>query len=262
MFKEHPDDPLAFCTEIDPEQDEDDATYWVITYKYSTQVPAFAQGKPDGTNQTGSGGHPEVPQNPLDRKPKVRIAGKMFKRLTWRDLDDIPIVNKAGQPYEGTMLEVPRAVIHVSRNIEGFDYDIVNRCKGGVNDNVFLDWEARRVKCEELTAEENFEQGQYFWKVQGEFIVANQDDLMGNAVTSGYWWYEWKLNAGFEYLNASGALTPFDVRGQKPSRPMLLSATGTRLNNTGLWVAGGANPIYLGFRVLRDAPLNSLGLFD
>lgn len=257
LFGPHPEDSGAFCTNIDPQQDEDDATYWIIVYRYSTRVPEFAQGTPEG----GSQGNPTHPESPLDRKPKVRVTGKMVKRLTFRDLAGNPIVNSAGIPYEGKMLEIPRCVIHVTRNLPEFDYNLINVCKGAVNETVFLGYEAGRVKCEDLTADENYEQETYFWRVQGEFIVANVDDLMGNAETSGMWWYDWRLDAGFEYWTGS-KLRPAMIDGQKPGRPLLLDGSGGLLNGTGRWVSGGDDPVFRGFQEFRDAPLGDLGLFD
>lgn len=260
-------DAAAFCTDLDANQHEDDRTYWTLDFDYKTRVPEFAQGTAAGGNQSGSGGEPPAhEQNPLDRKPKVRITSRFEKRPMLRDLDGRLIKNLAGTLYEPRQRDVSVSVIHVERNIPDFDYDLVNACNGAVNETGFLGNIDRKVKCENLSADENWDQGVYYWKVSADFIVGTDDlipiefDPDVEASYLGYW-YDWRINAGLEQL-VGGVLKPIILAsGQKPSRPLLLDSDGALLNGTGLLANATDQPIWIGFRVLRDAEFNALGLF-
>lgn len=260
-------DAAAFCTDLDANQHEDDPTYWILDFDYKTRVPEFAQGTAAGGNQGGSGGEPPAhEQNPLDRRPKVRITSRHEKRPMLRDLDGRLIKNLAGTLYEPRQQDVSVCVIHVERNIPDFDFTLVNTCNGAVNATGFLGFIDRQVKCENLTADENWDQGVYYWKVSGDFIVGT-DDLIPIAFDAGVeasylgYWYDWRINAGLEHLDG-GVLKPIFVQGQRPSRPLLLDAAGGLLNDTGLLASASDQPIWIGFRVLRDADLGALGLFN
>lgn len=257
----HPNDPFAVCVEIDPKQHPDASNYWLITYTYRTRIREFAQGKPSGDGQ-------QSPQfdadNPLNRPPKIRHYTKMVKRPVFADLDGNPYVTTAGELYEAQMKEVPRRVIHVERNLASFDDELINNCDGAVNSSGFYGRAARRVKCENLQASEEWDKQTFYWVVSADFIVGNDDDIPPGGDPAG-WWYDWKLNAGFHYLDGNGKYVPFLARGgQRPSRPMLLGLNGTALNGNGTYVPGvSANaPVWLGFRQFRDADFNQLGLLD
>lgn len=255
-FGAHAHDSQAFCVGVECQQNEDDANYWILDYEYTTNVAEFAQAAATAGGGLSGGGESSPEHNdadPLDRRPVIKLRTKMYKATFFRDYDDVLIANRAGDFYEGTNFEHPRLVIDVTRNIPDFDYTLMNECVGGVNVTDFIGYGPRQVKCEELTADAMWEQGTFYWKVHAQFIVAVGDDLPVDA-TPEMAWYEWKVNAGYSQL-VNGTLRPIFIGGQKPARPQLLNADGT-LRTVGL------TPIYLGFRLLRDAPLNSLGLFD
>lgn len=269
----HPNDSLAVCNSIDPQQDPDDGNYWVIKYGYTTRPRELAQAATTASGGPTGGGRPspEHPANPLDRSPKVGFTTRMFKRLIIQDEDDRPIVNQANVPFETFSKEVPRLVMTVERNMQDFSWDLMNYTVGHVNGSSWLGWTTRQVYCAELDANIDRDQGVTFWKVRGKFIVATSDDILQSSIIYGggpnSFWHEWKLNAGYEYLDGTGGPSAKTVRftttaGQPASKPMLLKADGTRLNGTGLFVAGGDPVIWLGFRVLADAEFNALGFFD
>ena len=256
----HADDPQAYCVSVECEQNEDDHNYWVLTYGYSTRVGQFAQaGFSAGGGLTGSGtGESGAPpefddDNPLAQPPVIKLRTKLFKKTVFRDLDELLIDNQAGDLYEGTVIEVPRLVIDITRNLASFDPELIAETVGSVNVGAFWGYEARQVKCEELTADVEWKNNATFWRVHGVFAVANAGDLIHSS-EAGVYWYEWKVNAGYNYLSGT-TLIPILLRGQRPARPQLLTATG------GL-AAIGATPIFLGFRVCPDASFGALGLFS
>lgn len=257
----HPNDPKAFCVGADPEQDEDDATYWRIAYDYSTNVPEFAQAavSPSGGVSGGGTSDPSYDvDNPLNRPPKIRLRNKRFKRTRFVDLDGDPIENAAGVPFEAYQEEVSRLVIDITRNLPDFDYELLNRCEDGVNEAAFIGFPARKVWCMECTADPEYDKETFFWIVHAIFVVGNDDDILTTDPDRGggpdAWWFEWRLNAGYDKL-VNGALVPIRPHGQRPARPVLLDLFGDELQSS-------QDPIYLGFRVKRDAPLHALGLFD
>jgi len=255
-FGTHADDPIARCISVEAEQDPDDANYWILTYDYSTRVEQFAQAAGDESGGLGGGGETSPEHNdtdPLDRRPKIKLRTKLFKKTIFSSLDGVLIANYAGDPYEGTVIEVPRLVIDITRNLADFDPTLIADTVGAVNVGEWFGYAIRQVKCEELTADTEWDQGVFYWRVHGVFVVANEADLV-HSETPGTYWYEWKLNAGYNQL-VSGVLRPILIQGQRPSRPQLLTATGAQ-------AAVGATPIYLGFRVLPDASFAALGLID
>ena len=266
-FGSHADVPEAYCVAISEAiQDVDDATYWTIDYDYSTRVPEFAQAATSASGGPTGGGESDPQHNdadPLDRRPVIKLRNKKFKRLVFTDLDGDAIVNAAGVPFEAHTLEVSRLVIDVTRNVPDWDYTLLNLCEDGVNESSFIGYAARRVWCMELTADIEWQQNQSYWKLHGQFVVGNDDDILTTDPARGgaadAWWYEWKLNAGYDALDeTTGVLTPiFLPGGQRPARPVLLNLFGERLAASQL-----GNPIFLGFRVKRDAPLHALGLFN
>jgi hypothetical protein len=256
---QHPNDPFALCVEIDPKQDEDDAAYWVITYGYSTKIPQLAQ-----ANLSGGGGSPtESPSydvdNPLARPPKVRWSDKMFKRTVFTDQDGVVIANKAGELFEPYQDEVPRLVLHVQRNLAEFDKDLIPQCVGGVNVSGILGYEPRQILCQKLEATIERDKLVTYYDASGEFVIAADDDLITGG-PAGSWWYDVRINAGFHYWDPvtnklKDITTP---NGQRPSRPVLLNTAGT----AAIYIRDGGVPNYCWFRVKRDAPFVSTGLFD
>lgn len=262
----HPSNPLARVMTARAKQDENDHTYWVLTYGYSTSIRVLAQssGAPAGGGSPSSPGAgnstPTHSVNPLDRRPKISLKTKSYKKPIFKSLVGTPITNAAGELFEATTIEVQRLLIDVRRNILDFTYEYLNLMTGSMNALTFLGFDPFRVKCEMLEATEHFENEQFYWEIHGQFIVGTAADILDAAYPAA-WWSEWKLNAGFHYLNG-GVLTPCLVNGQRPSRPLLLAADGSLLNGTGRYVAGGADPIYYPFKVLDEYDFNLLGLFN
>lgn len=264
-FGQHADDPDAYCIGVRCKQDIDDATYWILDYDYSTNPKELAQAAFSNNDGLTGGGEPDPQHNdadPLDRRPVVKIRSKRLKKMRFSDLDGRPIDNLAGVPFEAYMDEVSRTVVDVTRNVASFDWDMIPICEDGVNELAWLGKAKRQIWCASLSADYERDKGLAYVKLHAELVIAKPSDIL-NAVPAnggladGYW-AEWKLNAGYEELDAStGLLKPIQVRGQRPARPVLLNLFGEQLAVSQL-----GNPIFLGFRVKDDAPLHTLGLFD
>lgn len=250
-------DQTAVCIGVEPEKED---SYWKLRYTYSTKVPAFAQGKPDGSNQSS----PTNPDNPLDQKPKISVGTMIVKVHTLVDLDGNDFMNAARFPYETATREVELSTIEVERNLPVIDYTLWNRCKGGVNGSAFLGYLKRQVWCADLSLRGEWNHDTFYWQAKGKFVVGNDDQIpprarnpkTGADLTNedGPWWFDFRLNAGFDE-RVNGEIRPILVRGQRPARPMPLNLFGEKL-------PVGSDPIYFGFRVRRDAGLGALGLFD
>lgn len=254
----HPFDDVAICKSIEAAHHEEASDCWIVTYGYSNKIRELEQGSASGSPKD----QPKHEANPLDRSPKISISTKLFKKTILKDLDGFTIKNTAGVPFAPYQIELPRKVIDVERNLPEFDDNLMNECVGGVNVVAFIGYAERRIKCENASVKYARENGVGYAAVRAQFIVGNDDDILDEETYPDGWWYDWKLNCGFEYLDPNtGKLRPILVNGQRPAQPMLLTLGGALLNSTGRFVAGGAAPIWLGFRVLRDAPLKAIGLF-
>jgi len=242
----HPDDYFARCTDVDPLQDPDAATYWRLTYSYSTRPRLLAQVRPDGKPEES----PKVDEdNPLNEHPEIDWETKYFKVPMEADLEGKPYVNAAGVPFETYLEERPRLVMNVSRNLVEFNQQLIVECEGALNDQLFLGQGTKKIKCERIRAKAGWKKNQGFVKVSAQVIICGPDED----------WVLRKLNAGYEYWDAaSGKLKKIYVDGQLPSRPQLLSEDGTKV----LYIRKGDKPNYIEFRNLRSADLNQLGLFD
>lgn len=264
-FGQHADDQDAFCIGVSSKQDEDDATYWILDYDYSTNIKELAQAAFSNSGGLTGGGEEDPQHNdadPLDRRPVVKIRSKRLKKLRFADLDGRAIQNLAGVPYEAYTDEVSRTVIDVTRNVAGFDMDMVPLCEDGVNEIAWLGKAKRQIWCASLSADFEREKRLTYVKLHAELVIAKESDILNDnpangGLADGYW-AEWKLNAGYEELDlVTGLLKDIKIRGQRPARPVLLNLFGERLAVSQL-----GNPIFLGFRVKDDAPLHQLGLFD
>lgn len=262
-FGSHADDENAFCVSVDAKQHEDDATYWILTYDYTTRPEQLAQVAIDNAGGlTGEG--EEDPQHndadPLDRRPKIKLRTRKIKRMRFADLDGRPIQNFAGVPFAAHMEEVTRLVIDVTRNVPNFDPAMVTNCTDGVNEVPWLGLAKRQIWCADLTADVDREKQITFFAVHCELVIGKPSDILNDVPANGGlvdgYWAEWKLNAGYDEIDmATGRLKAIKIDGQRPAQPVLLNLFGGKL-------AAGQNPIFLGFRVKEDAPLHALGLFD
>lgn len=254
----HPNDPEAFCVSVKGQQHEDDATYWELTYTYKTAVPEFAQGTPDGTGQSD----PQHSDDPLDRAPQIRLYTRMIKVPTFFDYNGNGLINSAGSPYETWNRELPILVIDARKNVSAFLFDNLNDIVGSVNDAEFRGWEKRRVKCETLEASPKFDKG-FYWDLHGQIAVGRTAQIIDTSASIGGsdgWWFDWKLNAGYEIWDAiAGKLRPIIMPGgQRPSRPQPLNAAGTAVINLR---NGVDRPVWNAFRICPDAnfaPLDTL----
>lgn len=254
----HRFDSTAVAVGVKPQKEQE---YWTLEYTYSTKVPEFAQGKPDGSNQA----NPTNPDNPFDQKPRISVGTMMVKVHTLVDLDGEDFVNAAGSPYETAMREVELSVIEVERNLPVVDYTLWKLCKGAVNGSAFLGYYKRQVWCADLSLRGDWNHDTFYWVGRGKFVVGNDDQIPARAKNpktgadltindDGPWWFDFRLNAGFDEL-VSGQRRPILIRGQRPAHPVPLNLFGEKL-------AVGVDPIYFGYRVRRDAGLGALGLFD
>lgn len=245
----HPDDFLARCISLDnAEQDPDEPRYWVIDYTYSTLVRNLGQMKPDGSTQQNPSFDDD---NPLNQPPEITFDTKYFKEIAERDLDGKLIANAAGEPYELTIIEKPRLVMDIARNLPQFNPQLIVQIEGAVSGGPFLWAGPRKCKCEKLKASGKWQKNVPYVRVEGQFVFARDSDD----------WLMKKLNAGFVYWDAVNTtwVPIYLPSGQLPTRPVPLTADGTD------YFFPKENPAginFITFRTLDDADFLSIGLFD
>lgn len=264
----HPNDPFALATEADAEQDQDDHNYWRCTYKYSTYLPELAQvSLAAGGGGTPSGADGHNPEDPLSWAPKVRYSTRTYKRVRWRDQDGRVYMTAAGEMMELPMKEYNRIVMHIQRNVRTFDVNLMNRVPNGVNIDSCMGYEARRLKCDRLTATPHNDKGGY-WELDAEIIIGSPDDVNETIwpdVPADGWWWDKRLHAGYSYRELENGVWRsrqiIESSGQRPSRPRPLSSDGTEV----LVLSNAADLARINFvyrRELTDSDFNRTGLFD
>lgn len=247
------DDADAYCVLVHPFRNPDDHLYWTVRAEFSTDVEEFRQGSISGGAHT-----PTWDENPMLRPPVFEVGTKYIRHTFIKDLDNRWIRNRAGDPYPPIVREIPFLHIHVERNFDIVDFPLLNYCNGAINDIQVGIWARRQVKFENGRAQSQFDQGVHYWRVSGDFYFGNDDLILNSDPNTGGsdegWWYEWKLNAGYHKLVGGVLKSILTPSGQRPANPRPLAFDGTEL-------AAGADPIFLAFKVLRDAPIHLLGLF-
>jgi len=158
-------DVLALCKRKRPKQLKIDPRAWEITCEWST-----LDINPD-QNQNND----QPIENPLDRPPVVGWDTEIYQRPLEKDIDDNPIANTAGQPFDPAIeVDDARLVMTVQRNELTFDKRTMAKYLNKLNADPFVGFDKRLAKFHKFSATTQFENGLRFWSVN--YIIHFRDE--------------------------------------------------------------------------------------
>lgn len=215
----------SFVQSITAECSDSDGKGWTITAEYG----------PYDANQW--------PQNPTERTPKVSWSFAQFEAIADQDVDGNPILNTAFDYFDPPVTkDDSRPILTIVRNEATFDENLAEDYKDTVNADAFWGKDAKTVKVSNISAEWAFDSDiGFYFIVTYEFHV-NKDG-----------WKKKPLNQGMRQLSSDGSKQQqILVNGAPISSPALLDEDGVVL-------AAGADPVYLEFEVY---PAVDFGIFN
>lgn len=229
LYSIHPDDPFAYCVAVRPSARDDTRTVIDVDIEYSNQIPQANQ-KPD---------------NPL-LYPVVRsYRTNPISRPVFKDINGNWVVNSAKQPYQPAYEKVFHNPVYIfKKNYPVFTDTEADTYTGHVNSTTFLGKAAKYIKCNDIQAEEQFENGYNFWAVTLEF----EYDPFG--------WTVDLLNQGYNQLVSGKLIACKDQYFERVSEPVPLSSAGVQLTPAQI----PDDLSYSTFEFYYTADFNDLGL--
>jgi hypothetical protein len=200
-------------------------------------------GGPSG-NGTPSTVEPTLFENPLLRPADVSWSTVRIKRPLTVDNAGEPIVNSAGDPFDPPLeYEQVNLIFTVVKNRATHDAEALRGYINAINSATWLQFPAKSLRCNDITATREFENSGFFWRVT--FIFEYQARL----------WNPLKvLDAGYRELFLFEHQRITDQFGAPPSRPVLLDGNGEQL-------PVGDPPVFLEFNVYDEADFKDFRLF-
>lgn len=235
-------DAGSFLNSVRARRESEDAKSWVVTMDFTPY---------DLIHELGDENIADGSKNPLNMRPKVSFGSAKHEVFHAQDLDGKPYTTTAGEPLQDiTADEEDRPTLSIVRNEREFDETWFRRYKGHVNSTPFFDYPPNKVKCSEITADQEYEPdyGTY-WVVKYEFEIRDDSDVENPPGGDG--WKTVLLNRGYrEKLTTGADPTEIMIGGKPTSEPMLLTEEGKYVP--------GADPFYLEFRRYEWADFDEL----
>lgn len=181
-----------------PYADDADATAGRVQIKHKMSRPPHCMAEITVTWATNN----PIPEEDDPDPSTVRILWDLRptiqQRYVLKDINEEPILNSAGTPFDGGIpvdVRLGQAVAKLKIDDADFDRDTVLALSGRVNSATFLGGAAGTVQLD-VTASEAYEGAFHFWNVEYQF---NYDPLG---------WQPRPLDAGLYQLNDEGIPVP------------------------------------------------------
>lgn len=263
-------DLFALMVEMRAEQDQDDEYLWIVTCKYSTEMPEGGKpafpGYPTTVGGKTAGG---AANNPELEPPDINWDFEEATETVLEDLDGQPYTNSANQPF----LNAPpvldgRPVLTYTRNELYYSAAKASEWGYTVNSLPFLGFPINTVLCMPPTARMAWRGPLVYWRVTYKFKVGRKYySASGNSV----YYRQWQpriLDAGTCRLDSNpasptfGQPMPIFLPGGVPaSTPQLLNGLGQQLKTPGTVSASnpaGVKAVYRDFRQYQGRNHNQL----
>ena len=125
---------VELSARLDPQSEEDNRYIWIVTAKYSNDVPD--EGIPSqtfiGNVETGSQSQPWL------EPAMIRYESEVLQRAEPNDLNGDPYVNSANQPFSPPFtMERARRILVITRNQRTFDFNAVDAYSFATNSDIF-----------------------------------------------------------------------------------------------------------------------------
>ncbi len=233
-YEQHPGDPGARATKQTVTQDTASPRKWIVTVEYST-----------GTQEQ------EEDDNPLNEPVKRSWSVQKISRLLTKNTSGKAVLNAAGDPFDPPA-ELPRSLTMVKfvRNEASFGGSTIRQYIDKINSRPFGGAAVECIRCDSITADENFKNGVSYFTVTYEFL----EDPLG--------WQPKLLEAGFRAYKEDDdhELTgPFKVLGEdgkEVDKPVPLDERGVQIPNDQLPDAA----VFLEVDGYYTVDFNALGL--
>jgi hypothetical protein len=182
--------------------------------------------------------------NPLEWPLRVSLGSTEFDKPVWKDINDDPVVNSAGQRFgDPVLMDDSRNLLKIIRNESNFKASNIDKYKDVINSDEFLTHPPFSVKARPITAEALYssEIGYY-----SEVTYTFQFDSKK--------WKKIILDEGYATFDGSRLQQVLDGKGQPVSEPVLLDGSGGQLPD-------GDMPVYLEFDIYDEINFSDFG-FD
>lgn len=248
-------DLAALMVSIQSEQEsEDDWASWIITCKYSTELPAGGKFDYGNPGSDGSGGDGEnVANNPEFEPPEIDWDFETDTKVVTRDLDGKPIVNSAGQPFDPPLsFDQAYAVLTFTRNQVFFNRQMATDFSFAVNKTTFLGAPPGAAQCMPPRAKRVFKGSISYWRVTWRVRFSRPDTVtvLGVPVVDLATWQPRILDIGtMQKVLFDSVQVPIWRGGQPVPGPIMLDGDGhpAPLNEDGT-----ITPTYLDFRIFVE----------
>lgn len=197
---------------------------------------------------------PRDQENPLDRPPEVSWSFAQFQRVAEKDMAGNAILNSAGQPFDPPIqVDDSRPVCDIERNEDTFDPNIVFAYKDAINSDALdiggLTVLPGQAKMSNIGARRQFENSQYYWKVNYQIQVKADG------------WALSILDQGWYKTGNNGKPTPcLDDQGNEVTSPVLLDGNGGQLTLPPAPAGQPGGPFFKTFDVYPELPFAALAL--
>ena len=204
-----PDNPLAIMIARTAKRDDNAPKKWECTFKWSTK------GRDPSQIST-----PTASENPTERLTKKVWSTQARSRALLVDVYGQGLVNSCGGPIEGVTVDESAATISYTWNQAPEPGDVFAFYADSINDASWQGGAAYTWKVVDCNAEDDFQQGIYFWRVTMKFAYDRQT------------WVHKELDRGFTFLGTDAVERiwrgPRNT-GDIPSEPVLLNGKGEPL---------------------------------
>jgi hypothetical protein len=241
LFNQHPEFPGAICKKIGvPQGDDDNAHIFDVTVEYDDDFEGMDKEKP-------------TDNNPLNRPVVVQGGFNEHDEIIYQDLDNNPIKNSAGDPFDPPPTRKAGALrFSMTKNYPTLNLGILRAYKNAINSDAWFgqaQYTARIANVsfsrviEEVQNGENDHQTWVYWPYTFEFEVAEPD--VGDGT-----WHMVLLDQGYRHTQAGDPLPIRNTDGTPVTQPSLLNGSG----------ALSTTPHFLTFNIYRALPFAALGL--
>lgn len=187
----------------------------------------------DNTVDPGQSG-----DSPFDRAPIDEWDFAQFERTFDKDIDDVAIVNSAGQAYDpGLTGDDSRPILTYTRNEPYWPSQILDY-QDAINSDTFLGVFPAFTAKVNIRAGKRWENGVKYYETRYTFQFRRDG------------WREEILNRGTQYLKTAGA-KPVSIPPGEP--PVNLDEDGTRVNI-------GGEPTYKTHKIYQELPFAPLNI--
>jgi hypothetical protein len=232
-----PEDSRAILSSIAIRMDDRNQRRWTGSLQYET-----------------SG---ETDDNPLNAPPDISVDRESYTERVEFDIDDKPIVNSAGEPFdEPPEVTRSRVVLTITRN-EATDawVGLSNDFTDCVNSDPFWIAGPGYARCKVISGQNFFFNGLQYWRVK-YVIELDRRGFKKRVLDRGYSFLatDFQLNNqgrwGKRYVSQVPIL---NADGSRIDKPVLLDGQGRRLES-------GASPVFKEYNVDERRPFSVLRL--